>query len=106
MLSLEPCDSMMRPLNKISPPDQYKEEIEKYETEVKHWLDFINRNDLQNSLQANPNEVEAETEEVFDIDDIYTNDKIKPEVWESYITYLKHLSNYLNQGSKLGMVGE
>ena len=43
---------------------------------------------------------------MFDIDDIYTNDKIKPEVWESYIVYLKHLSNYLNQGSQLGMVGE
>ena len=99
MLSLEPCDEMMRPLNKISPPEKFKDEIEKYESEVKHWLDFINWNDTKSSLASNPGDAEAETEEVFDIDDIYSNDKIKDVVWENYITYLKHLSNYLGQGS-------
>jgi len=35
MMSLEPCDFLLRPLNKITPPDNFKDEIDREEKEVK-----------------------------------------------------------------------
>ena len=49
---------------------------------------------------------EAETEDDFDIEDVYSNTDLKPAVWRSYIEYLKNLSHYLQKGSKLKMTGE
>ena len=51
MISLEPCDELLRPLNKIKPPKQYEEEIGKYEKEAKHWMDKIHSYDLKKSGQ-------------------------------------------------------
>lgn len=106
MMSLEPCDFLLRPLNKITPPDNLKDEIDKEEKEVKAQLDKINKNDLMRMGQYVEGDEEIETEEDFDIDDVYTNDKIKAEVWRNYIEYLKNLSFYLKKGSELDMVGE
>ena len=38
---------------------------------------------------------EAEADDDFDIDDVYTNTNISAGVWSSYIEYLKNLTHYL-----------
>ncbi len=45
MISLDPCDKLLRPLSKIQPPDDLKAEIDEREGNVKKWLDKINKID-------------------------------------------------------------
>jgi len=49
-------------------------------------------------IKANDDDDEAD--EDFDIDDVYTNDKIPSGVWDNYIKYLEILGSYLKEGSK------
>lgn len=107
MISLEPCDNLLRPLNKIKPPTGViADTIDKEEKNVKKWIDLINKIDLEKSGGLMPGEDDDDNEDDFDIDDVYTNDKISKGVWDSYIEYLKTLGKYLQKGSELKLYGE
>ena len=73
---------------------------------MKKWLNVINKQDLEAQGTYNEGDEEIETEDDFDIDDVYTNDSISNGIWENYTKYLELLGDYLKKGSELKLTGD
>ena len=105
--SLEPCDTLLRPLNKICPPEFFKEEVDQLEDAVKKQLDALNvLEDSKESKFAAEGDEENETGEEMEFEDEYTNTSIFKSTWRSYIEFLKNMAFFLEKGVQAEMINE